>query len=530
MSDRRKRELEAASGRLDTSKKPRSDQSDDSDKQALLEKIRQKKEALKRKLAERQNGGFERQEADKPRLEKSSATSNHAMHQKRIQNSAEERKPRSNTSIDAVRTGLNVPIHPLFSQLASNDEMGKPGSSSSESARASPEITRPNKYLEATEETRSGKEQIAKENPYLSNRSDDARARRARRGLVFNAPGKFIEQAEKLKREAQVEALKRKIEEKRKNSGLEVDMSAGERAYKPDAPPSVEWWDQAILTGSHESYDLDRLELDNENSLVTVYVQHPAPISPPWEKNLSKDTELFLTKKEFKRIRKNTRAEKHKETQDRIRLGLDPAPPPKIKLSNVMTIYTDEAVKDPTALEKRAREAVQERKEAHQQDNESRKLTSEQRYEKFVAKLEREKEKAVFSAVFRVEDFSDNRHKFLVNYNAKKLQLSGMVIFNEKFNLIVVEGGALAIRKFTRLLIERIKWTEAAEPREKDGVKEAKKDLSGNKCALIWTGQLKASKFMKWTLQDAETEQDAKDILSRNHAENYWIEAGSFYG
>lgn len=529
MSDRKKRVLEIDSARLDLSKKPRSDQSDDSDKQALLEKIRQRKEALKRKLAERQNSSIGRPETDKNGPEKSPITNKHAQHQDRIQSFTPESRPKPTSKNDAVRTGLNVPIHPLFSELATKKDPAKSASNSRGSARSSPETAGPNKYLETAQEASSNHDQSERENPYLSGGSSDARARRARRGLVFNAPGKFIEQAEKLKKEAQLEALKRKIEEKRKNSGLEIDMSAGERAYKPDSPPTVEWWDQAILTGSHESYDSDKLELDSENSAVTVYVQHPAPISPPWEKNHSKGTELFLTKKEFKRIRKNTRAEKHKETQDRIRLGLDPAPPPKIKLSNVMTIYTDEAVKDPTALEKRAREAVQERKEAHNMDNQSRKLTSEQRYEKFVAKLDREKEKAVFSAVFRVEDFSDNRHKFLVNYNAKKLQLTGMVIFNDKFSLIVVEGGALAIRKFTRLLMERIKWTEAAEPREKDGVIEAKKDLSGNKCALIWTGQLKASKFMKWTLQDAETDQDAKDILSRNHAENYWIEAGSFY-
>ena len=52
---------------------------------------------------------------------------------------------------------------------------------------------------------------------------------------------------------------------------------------------------------------------------------------------------------------KNERQLKQQEKQDRIKLGLDPPPPPKVKLSNLMNVLTNESIKDPTAVENRVK-------------------------------------------------------------------------------------------------------------------------------------------------------------------------------
>lgn len=376
-----------------------------------------------------------------------------------------------------------------------------------------------------------------KPNPYFdASRSLDSDAKKRARGLVFNQRGKYIRQAEELRRQAKLEELKRKVEEKKKETNLGVDLVAGEREYKRAEPPSVEWWDEKLVMKDNQYSDLDAVDLElnpkltGQNSEISEYILHPIPIPPPWEKHLPmQPSKLHLTKREIKQIRKRERNERHKEKQDRIRLGLDPAPAPKVKPSNVMSIYTDEAIRDPTRMEMLARKELELRKQKHKEDNESRKLSPEQRWEKEQAKIEAQKEKGLYCAVFRIENLSDGKHKFLVNYNALEYKFTGITIFNDKFNLVIVEGGFLQIKKYKKLLLNRVKWTENAPPKTpRDGEEpQPPQDLSRNRCRLVWSGQLKNNHFSRWSQFHAETEQDAKDILARNDAAHYWVEARS---
>lgn len=389
-------------------------------------------------------------------------------------------------------TGLNTPVHPLLAKKEATVEEKEKGPVS-------------NKYLQAPES-----ELVAGENPYFDpNVITGKMEQKRKRGLVFNPKGKFIEQGKEMRKQAQLEALKRKVEESSKQVGLGADLVAGEREYKPDRPPTVEWWDEEVINDMDEA--------------VTDLIQHPIPIAAPYEKYMPQNATIHMTKKEYKRLRKNRRAQKHKEEQDRIRLGLDPAPPPKIKPSNVMSVYANEAIKDPTLMEQKAKQAVAERKQKHEEDNQNRKLTPEQRYQKMMEKIERDKSKGLYCAVFRIEKLVDGSHKFKLNYNANKFNFTGMVIFNPNFALVVVEGGHLQVKKFTKLLINRINWTEAAPPR--DG--STKPDLSNNQCRLVWHGEIKKNHFQYWSLKDAETEQDAKDLLARHDVQSFWIEARS---
>lgn len=67
---------------------------------------------------------------------------------------------------------------------------------------------------------------------------------------------------------------------------------------------------------------------------------------------------VFLTKKERKKLRRQNRREMWKEEQEKIRLGLEAPPEPKLRISNLMRVLGTEAVQDPTKIEAHVREQV----------------------------------------------------------------------------------------------------------------------------------------------------------------------------
>lgn len=69
--------------------------------------------------------------------------------------------------------------------------------------------------------------------------------------------------------------------------------------------------------------------------------------------------------------------EKERDKQDKIKLGLMPPPPNKVKINNMMNVLTDDAIQDPTHLENEVRKAMALRKQQHQERNDARKLTKE---------------------------------------------------------------------------------------------------------------------------------------------------------
>ena len=74
------------------------------------------------------------------------------------------------------------------------------------------------------------------------------------------------------------------------------------RAFQRDAPPVAEWWDAALLP--NQTYDdlalgIDKLNIRNNDSPITIYIQHPIPIPAPGDKNKVALKPLKLTKKVF---------------------------------------------------------------------------------------------------------------------------------------------------------------------------------------------------------------------------------------
>ena len=211
------------------------------------------------------------------------------------------------------------------------------------------------------------------------------------------------------------------------------------------------------------------------NSKTSSLIQHPIPIYPIGYKpsdnaaNNNSQSTVHLTKKEMKRQRKLRRAEKQREQQDLQAAGLMPPPEPKLTLSNFMRVMGNQAILDPSQMEKVVLEQIQSRKLKHEKMNEERKLSKEERSLKRKQKLLRENvdptsSTCVSVALFFVKDMSHPYHRAKIDLNAQQMDITGGVLecFDDENNinlsLVIVEGGSKVIKKYIRLMTVRMKW------------------------------------------------------------------------
>ncbi|OSD07803.1 PRP3-domain-containing protein [Trametes coccinea BRFM310] len=394
-------------------------------------------------------------------------------------------------------------------------------------------------------------------NPYASAAAAPAESgfegapkERVGRQFRFNPKGKYVQIANQVRQEQQLEQLKQRIAESAKKAGLDSEFETLEKNIRRDAPPATEWWDAALLP--NKTYDdlelgLSKLNIRNADSPITLYIQHPIPIPAPGDKTQATLKPLKLTKKEQKRLRKQRRQAELQDKRDRIRMGLIPPDPPKVRLANLMKVLTSDAVQDPTRVEARVRREVAMRKHQHEKMNAERKLTDEQRREKIETKKLEEEKKGIYGAVFKVKTLSDPSHRFKVRKNAEQMNLTGVCIFHPSFSMVYVEGAAKFIRQYKRLMLRRIAWTEPARERggedvEIEGDEEGEGDkgkgkavasgsteegqvsLEDNHCWLIWEGQLRDRAFKNFKPKSCPTDSAAKEALGEKLA-GFWDQA-----
>lgn len=382
-----------------------------------------------------------------------------------------------------------------------------------------------------------------KQNPYFDvslSRPSDTKTRHSRQ-LIFNQKGKYINQANALRRQAALEAMKKRIASQARKVGLDED---NEKVFLVPAPPDIEWWDEGLLVDKNYDHidEPGHMKIDTDDTIITIYIQHPVQLQPPQEKNAPAPKAMFLTTTEQKKLRRQRRMAEHKEQQAKIRLGLEPPPPPKVKKSNLMRVLGEQAVKDPTAVEARVNREIAERAEKHHEANETRKLTKEQQHEKLAAQQAADAAKGVQVSVYRVENLSYGKHRYQIDINAKQNGLTGVCILHPRMNIVIVEGGAHSISAYRKLMLNRIKWTENAMPSSvREGNREAEqawlrsvdeqnqlKDLSFNKCELVWEGQERQRKFRKWVgVKVCESDGEAREALKRSGMDNMWTLAKS---
>ncbi|TVU10971.1 hypothetical protein EJB05_44528 [Eragrostis curvula] len=357
-----------------------------------------------------------------------------------------------------------------------------------------------------------------------------------RPGFQFVEEGRLSRQAElqRIKNqfgEAQAKELKVKQAQLAK-AKAEVDMNPnlievapGGRVSKQkqkEVIPDIEPWDAKILeTATYEDISVEKLNMNR----ITIYVEHPEPYEPPAEPAPPPPQPLKLTKKEQKKLRTQRRLAKEKDRQEMIRQGLLEPPKPKVKMSNLMKVLGSEAVQDPTRLELEIRTAAAEREQAHVDRNIARKLTPSERREKKERKLFEDPTVDTIVCVYKIRDLSHPQTRFKVDVNAQENRLTGAAVITDSISVVVVEGGKKSIKRYNKLMLNRIDWA-AAVGTEDDADEEPEKPV--NSCALVWQGSVAKSAFHRFTVHNCRSEAAAKKVFSDASVPHYWDLAVNF--
>ncbi|CAI4212722.1 unnamed protein product [Parascedosporium putredinis] len=410
-----------------------------------------------------------------------------------------------------AKGGLNVGLHPALEDLGT----WKPPAKSHHTTHAPKRL-----HTSKTKSLKLGSAQVPTPNPYYSDYSEvPASNSREPRQLVFNQKGKYIQQANALRRQAALEAMKKRIAEQTRKA--------------------VEWWDEGLVKNDMYLDDditlranRDRIRADD--SIVTEFIQHPVIIEPAQDRNVPPPKPMYLTTKEQKNASPTKNGGFEGKTSKR-KAGTHPGTTSKSKKANLMRVLGEEAVKDPTAVEARVNREISDRKQKHLEINEERKLTKQQKHEKINANHEKDAAKGIHLVVFKIGSLANGQHRFKVNKNAEQLALTGICVMHPTFNLLIAEGGEHSIRQYRKLVVNRIDWTEnspsrlastlAGTPRlwlQAEDEQGLLKDLSSNSAHVVFEGQVKVRAFRKWGSKVCETDAEVRELLARYKMENFW--------
>jgi hypothetical protein len=177
-------------------------------------------------------------------------------------------------------------------------------------------------------------------------------------------------------------------------------------------------------------------------------------------------TELktYKTRQEIKKEKRETKLQKMKDIQEKIKYGILPAPEPKLKLSNFMSVLKEEALQDPTKVEMTVRKAIEARQKKHQRHNLKRKKQKMSNTDKRRIKANRDLEKKSLLSVYKIHELQNFENQYKVNSNARKFFIQGFclvpaVFLKELKPIIVTFAGEKHSQKYHKLLTKRIKWT-----------------------------------------------------------------------
>jgi U4/U6 small nuclear ribonucleoprotein PRP3 len=290
--------------------------------------------------------------------------------------------------------------------------------------------------------------------------------------------------------------------QKTENDNKTASSSSGIRTHTPVDVPDVEWWDKAV-------YD--------DPSLITHLIEHPIPIKGFLKDTDTAEQKVMLTEEERRKLRKLRNQEKLREFQDKIKMGLIPPPPPKIKMKNLMLVLGNEQVAEPSAIEQSVRSQIQQRLEDHLRRNEEKKLSPEARRQKTISKWTNSTDSHMYVSVFIVPSKAvTGKIKFKINKSGEELHLGGFFLdigIESIPSLIVAMGSRKSIKRFDKTLLKRIDWVSGGVVADDDNDdeeedKEQKED-GGGICHRIFHGsQPHETKLPRWSylvVKDMET-------------------------
>ncbi|NWV21969.1 PRPF3 protein, partial [Origma solitaria] len=341
-------------------------------------------------------------------------------------------------------------------------------------------------------------------NTYFDPRVSITPAQRQKRTFKFHEKGKFEKIAQRLRTKAQLEKLQAEISQAARKTGIHTSTKLAlitpKKELKEGEIPEIEWWDSYIIpngldlhgcvgnaAGSTALVRLHRSEIHTDSGFMCLQVFW-------WEKGVQWEPSQLL----FYSL--------------------------AVRISNLMRVLGTEAVQDPTKVEAHVRAQMAKRQKAHEEANAARKLTAEQRKAKKVKKLKEDVSQGVHIAVYRVRNLSNPAKKFKIEANAGQLYLTGVVVLHKDVNVVVVEGGPKAQKKFKRLMLHRIKWDEQTSNTkgEDDDESDEESVKKTNKCSLVWEGTAKDRSFGEMKFKQCPTENMAREHFKKHSAEHYW--------
>ncbi|KAG8049444.1 hypothetical protein GUJ93_ZPchr0009g1697 [Zizania palustris] len=474
--------------------------------------------------------------------------------------------PGTSTELTVPQRPAKAPVLRLDAQGREIDEHGNVISMTKPTNLSTLKVNINKQKKEAFQIIKPDLDSLAKSSSHFDERmgiNQNKLLRPRRPGFQFIEEGKLSRQAElqRIKNqfgEAQAKELKVKQAQLAK-ANAEVDMNPNLIEVAPGRPPKqkqkeeipdIEPWFAAIhfyefisflefvvkkqllmyiisrdakilLVATYVDFSMDKLNMDK----ITIYVEHPEPYEPPAEPAPPPPQPLKLTKKEQKKLRTQRRLAKEKDRQEMIRQGLLEPPKPKVKMSNLMKVLGAEATQDPTRMEMEIRTAAAEREQAHVDRNIARKLTPSERREK--------KEKKLFDdpntletivCVYRIRDLSHPQTRFKVDVNAQENRLTGAVVIADGISVVVVEGGKKSIKRYNKLMLNRIDWVAAVGGDDTD----EESDKRANSCALVWQGSVAKPTFTRFTVHNCRSEVAAKKVFADASVPHYWDLAINF--
>jgi U4/U6 small nuclear ribonucleoprotein PRP3 len=393
-------------------------------------------------------------------------------------------------------------------------------------------------------------EKVKPDNPYFDPRMRMKAPTRKARPMTFMEQGTLVKQEQKIIRKAQdkmlEEALKSKqlqikeaianrkgkVKKEEEEKTEEVPIFTEIKVKKLDPIPAVEWWDKMILDEVENGTDFPFQLAERK---ITFYVEHPPALKAALPEPEAKVI-MHLTPAERKKYRKLRKQDRTRDYQDKIKMGLTKPPPPKVKMSNLMRVLGDQAIADPSAVEKKVRAQMQERSAAHEARNEANKLAPEERRKKKIAKWRETKEsEGCHVLLFKVKSLASKRYIFKIDQNAQQYHMTGFCIASPAGNMVVLEGNAKAAKRYKRLMLQRIKWGEDDEADEnEDDDDDDDDDVAQGKrkqdCQLVWEGVVKERGFRAWKVLNAKSENEIRAALSDVKAEHYWDMIKRFRG
>ncbi|NWI70718.1 PRPF3 protein, partial [Todus mexicanus] len=357
-------------------------------------------------------------------------------------------------------------------------------------------------------------------NTYFDPRVSITPAQRQKRTFKFHEKGKFEKIAQRLRTKAQLEKLQAEISQAARKTGIHTSTKLAlitpKKELKEGEIPEIEWWDSYIIPSG---LDLKGGTSSKKEEYfgITNLVEHPAQLNPPGTAPSLGDFDAKLETKCSELLALACWCPAG--ASQLLLLFSHP-----VRISNLMRVLGTEAVQDPTKVEAHVRAQMAKRQKAHEEANAARKLTAEQRKAKKVKKLKEDVSQGVHIAVYRVRNLSNPAKKFKIEANAGQLYLTGVVVLHKDVNVVVVEGGPKAQKKFKRLMLHRIKWDEQTSNTKGEDEDESDEEAvkKTNKCSLVWEGTAKDRSFGEMKFKQCPTENMAREHFKKHGAEHYW--------